>query len=261
MEKVKKLPYGYRGKLGLIVVGPNPTPREDVSRMVPEGVMVLETRIDMEPVVEIDVISKLSAQLPDAARILSQGKVDAIAIACTAGTTTGGPGHEQTEIKGMSEKSNGIPCTTVINSVMNAFSFMGVKKLVLASPYIDSINEKFVSYLKHFGYEVVEVANLGVTDSYELASVPSNNIYSMAKKVARKDVDGIFLPCTTFPVIDVIDEIEKDTGLKTISSNQALAWNMLRIIGISEKIYGFGKLLELPDRTDFNNNSEKESEV
>lgn len=131
--------------------------------------------------------------------------------------------------------------------------FMGVKKLILASPYIDLINAKFVSYLKHFGYEVVEVASLGVTDSYKLASVSLNDIYSMAMKVTREDVDGIFLPCTTFPVIDVIDEIEKDTGLKTISSNQALAWNMLRIIGISEKIYGFGELLELPDRTDFNN--------
>ncbi len=144
---------------------------------------------------------------------------------------------------------------------MNAFSFMGIKKLVLVSLYIDSINEKFVSYLKHFGYKVVEVANLGVTDSYELASVPSNNIYSMANKVDRKDVDGIFLPFTTFPVIDIIDEIEKDMGLKTISSNQALAWNMLRVIGISEKIYGFGELLELPDRTNFNNPSEKESKV
>lgn len=254
--KVQKLPYGYRGKLGLIVVGPNPTPREDLARLVPEGVLVLEDRIDMEPRVEIDVISKLSAQLPDSAMVLSQGKVDVIAIACTAGTITGGPGHEQQEIKEMSEKSAGIPCTTVANSVLNALRFLDVKKFVLASPYVDKINQKFKLYFKNFGHDVLDVKSLAITDSYELAAVPPHKVYSLAKEVARSDADAIFLPCTTFPVIDVLREIECDTGIKVISSNQALAWNMLRIIGIAETIEGYGSLLEMSNRTDFANPTE-----
>lgn len=246
-----RLPYGYRGKCGVIVVGPNPTPREDISRMVPEGVLVLETRIDMEPRVEIDVISQLSRQLPEAARILSQAKCDVIAIACTSGTVTGGPGHDKAEIRDMEAKSNGIPCTTVITAVTNALNWMGIKKIVLASPYVDPINEEFKSFFGSRGIQLLDIKGLGVTDSYELAAVPAAKVYKLGKAVCRPDAEAIYIPCTTFPVIDAIEELEKDTGKVVITSNQALAWEMMRNIGIGETRSGYGALLARDGRCSF----------
>jgi hypothetical protein len=41
-------------------------------------------------------------------------------------------------------------------------------------------------------------------------------------------------------VIDAIEELEKDTGKVVITSNQALAWEMMRNIGIGETRSGYG---------------------
>lgn len=246
-----RLPYGYRGKCGVIVVGPNPTPREDIARMCPEGVLVLETRVDMEPRVEIDVISQISRQLPEAARILSQARCDAIAIACTSGTVTGGPGHDRDEIREMEQKTGGIPCTTVVTSVSHALAWMGVRRIALASPYLDSINDQFKVFFGQRGIEIVNVRGLGIIDSYELGSVPAARVYKLGKAVSCPEADAIYIPCTTFPVIDAIEELERDTRKLVITSNQALAWNMLRMMGIDEARSGFGALLARPNRCAF----------
>jgi len=246
-----RLPYGYRGKCGVIVVGPNPTPREDVSRMVPEGVLVLETRVDMEPRVEIDVISQISRQLPEAARILSQARCDAIAIACTSGTVTGGPDHDKDEIREMELKAGGIPCTTVVTAVTNALRWMGVTRITLASPYLDNINEGFKVFFGNRGIQIIDVKGLGITDSYELGSVPAARVYKLGKAVRHPNAEAIYIPCTTFPVIDAIEELERDTKKLVITSNQALAWEMLRMIGIDETRNGFGTLLAKEGRCAF----------
>lgn len=57
------------------------------------------------------------------------------------------------------------------------------------------------------------------------------------------------MPCTTFPAIDVIDEAERDTKKPVITSNQALTWELLRLIGLDEPIGGFGCLLRREDRS------------
>lgn len=248
----RRLPYGYRGKLGLIVVGTNPTPREDIGRMVPDGVVVLETRILMKAArAELDVVQRLSTDLPAAAHVLAQGKVNAIAIACTSGTVSGGPGHEEDEIREMQEASGGIPCTTVASSVLNAMRFMGWQRISVASPYIDEINDTFRIYFAAKGFEVVHIQALSIRDAYELADVPPHKVYSLVKSAARKEADGIFVPCTTFPAIDIIDEAERDTRIPVITSNQALTWELLRLIGLDEPISGFGRLLRLEDRTSY----------
>ncbi len=42
----------------------------------------------------------------------------------------------------------------------------------------------------------------------------------------------------------IIEEAEQALGIPVISSNQALAWHMLRLAGIDELITGQGRLLE-----------------
>lgn len=252
MHNGRRLPYGYRGKLGIIVVGTNPTPREDIGRMVPDGVVVLETRILMAaPRAELNVVQRLSADLPGAAHVLAQGRVNAIAIACTSGTISGGPGHEEDEIHDMQQASGGIPCTTVASSVLNAMRFMGWRRICVASPYIDEINATFRTYFAAKGFEVAHVEALSIRDAYELADVPPHKVYALIRSAARKNVDGIFVPCTTFPAIDVIDEAERDTGIPVITSNQALTFELLRLIGLDEPIGGFGRLLRLEQRTSY----------
>ena len=85
----------------------------------------------------------------------------------------------------------------------------------------------------------------------ELRRTPTETSYRLALQTVVPEADGIFMPCTTFRVIDIIDRLEKETGKTVITSNQASLWECLRLLKIDDPIPGYGKLLTLPNRSAF----------
>ena len=244
------IPYGYRARVGLIVVGPNLNPTPEICRMLPPYVQVRETRIHMEPVVNVEECSKLSARLPEPTGLLVEGMISpilgnraAIAFACTAGSLVGGPGWDKKEISAMESNSKGIPCTTTATAIEEAMKFMGWKKIVIAGPYIDEINMKFKEFYEASGFEVLKVAGLQIEDLYEIGATKPSQAYQIALEALVPEADGILITCTNFRCSDIIEEVENDIGKPVIASNQATAWHLMKLLGINDPIEGYGQLL------------------
>lgn len=267
-----EVPYGYRAKVGLIVVGPNLNPTPEICRMLPDYVQVRETRIHMDPVVNVEECSKLSEPLGNAAKVLAEGlsspvlgNRSAIAFACTAGSLVGGPGWDKKEIEmmesatsgfacsraipAMEAKSSGIPCTTTATAAEEAMRFMGFRKIVITGPYIDEINERFRVFYEASGFEVLKVTGLGIEDLYEMGATKPSQAYHAAMEAVVPEADGIFITCTNFRCSDVIEEIEHDSGKPVVTSNQATAWHLMKLLGIDDPIEGYGQLLRKVPRT------------
>lgn len=264
------VPYGYRAKIGLIVVGPNLNPTPEICRMIPDYVQVRETRIHMDPVVNVEECSKLSEPLGKAAGLLAEGlsshvlgNRSAIAFACTAGSLVGGPGWDKKEIEMMEsatsefactravpsmEQSSGIPCTTTATAAEEAMRFIGFKKIVIAGPYIDEINEKFRIFYNDSGFEVLNVVGLGIEDLYEMGATKPSQAYQITMEAVVPEADGIFITCTNFRCSDVIEEIENDSGKPVVTSNQATAWHLMKLLGINDAVEGYGQLLRKTPR-------------
>lgn len=250
------VPYGYRAKVGLIVVGPNLNPTPEICRMLPGYVQMRETRIHMEPCVNIQECSKLSQPLGAAAAVIAEGMVSpvlgnrsAIAFACTAGSLVGGPGWDKKEIEMMEAQSRGIPCTTTATAAEEAMRFMGFKKIVLAGPYIKEIDDKFRIFYQDSGFEVLNVVGLGIEDLYDIGATKPSQAYRAAMEAVVPECDGIFITCTNFRCSDVIEEIERDCGKPVVTSNQATAWHLMRLLGINDVVEGYGELLRRTPRT------------
>lgn len=265
-KEIYEVPYGYRAKIGLVVVGPNLNPTPEICRMIPDYVQVRETRIHMDPVVNIEECSKLSEPLANAAGLLAEGLSSpilgnraAIAFACTAGSLVGGPGWDKKEIAmmqgatagcecknaipSMESKSLGIPCTTTATAAEEAMRFMGFKKIVIAGPYIDELNERFRLFYEDSGFEVLRIVGLGIEDLYEMGATKPSQAYQIAMDAVVPEADGIFITCTNFRCSDVIEEIEKDSGIPVVTSNQATAWHLMKLLGINDPVEGYGQLL------------------
>lgn len=266
------VPYGYRAKIGLVVVGPNLNPTPEICRMIPDYVQVRETRIHMDPVVNVEECSKLSEPLGNAAKLLAEGlsspilgNRSAIAFACTAGSLVGGPGWDKKEVEmmetatagfactraipAMEAQSSGIPCTTTATAAEEAMRFMGFKKIVITGPYIDEINERFRIFYEDSGFEVLNVTGLGIEDLYEMGATKPSQAYQAAMQAVVPEADGIFITCTNFRCSDVIEEIEHDSGMPVVTSNQATAWHLMKLLGINDVIEGYGQLLRKVPRT------------
>jgi len=249
------VPYGYRAKIGLVVVGPNLNPTPEICRMLPDYVQVRETRIHMEPVVNITECSKLSEPLGQATKLLAEGMTSpilgnksAIAFACTAGSLVGGPGWDKKEVEAMEAQSRGIPCTTTATAAEEAMRFMGLKKIVLAGPYIKEIDEKFRVFYEESGFEVLKVVGLDIEDLYEIGATKPSQAYQTAMEAVVPEADAIFITCTNFRCSDVIEEIENDSGKPVVTSNQATAWHLMKLLGINDVLEGYGQLLRKTPR-------------
>ncbi|MBE9545098.1 MAG: hypothetical protein IMF02_11430, partial [Proteobacteria bacterium] len=202
-KEVYDVPYGYRAKIGLVVVGPNLNPTPEICRMIPDYVQVRETRIHMNPVVNVEECSKLSEPLGNAAGLLAEGlssqilgNRSAIAFACTAGSLVGGPGWDKKEIAmmenatadfacanaipSMESQSKGIPCTTTATAAEEAMRFLGFKKIVITGPYTEELNERFRIFYEDSGFQVLRVVGLGIEDLYEMGATKPSQAYQSA---------------------------------------------------------------------------------
>ena len=53
------------------------------------------------------------------------------------------------------------------------------------------------------------------------------------RAAAVDGADAVFVSCTNLRTVDVIDDLEDELGIPIVTSNQALAWDMLTSADIS----------------------------
>jgi maleate isomerase len=127
----------------------------------------------------------------------------------------------------------------------------------VATPYINEVDEKEKDFIEAYGIQVTRIKGLGYykpVKNYPIAPKPVSGIgllepyvaYKLALDVDTRDTDGILISCTNFRTIEIIQTLENNIGKPVVSSIQATMWMALRKIGINEKIFGFGTLLERP---------------
>lgn len=73
---------------------------------------------------------------------------------------------------------------------------------------------------------------------------PSNTTMGEEFRGLLPDVNGVFISCTNFRTLKVLDRLEADLGKPVVSSNQATLWAVLRMLRIGLRISGYGILLE-----------------
>ena len=78
----------------------------------------------------------------------------------------------------------------------------------------------------------------------EIFNQPAGAAYRLAR-----DADAIFISCTNFRTIDVLQELEQDLGKPALSANQATVWDLLRLSGINPVNKKYGTLFQLEDRS------------
>lgn len=234
---------GWRAKLGFLIPSANEVLEPEVYKMIPDGVSAHFSRIRFTRVTEEQLVALAEERMLRAAEELSDAKVDAIAFGCTTGSLVKGLGYDR-EIIEKIEKTTKIPATTTSTSVVAALKEMGIQRVSVATPYEEWLDKKEKEFLEASGFKVVSIKGLGVTTPVEnIAKVRPERVYRLAKEVDAPDSDGIFISCTDFRSIEVLNTLEDDLGKPVISSNQSTVWMALRLAGVRESIKGFGQLL------------------
>jgi len=91
----------------------------------------------------------------------------------------------------------------------------------------------------------------GLERNVDFARQPSWVSYQLAREVVREapEVDGVYIACPRWPVVDIVQALEADTGKPVVAAAAAMMWGALQLLGIGDPPPGFGRLMEtLRDR-------------
>ena len=231
----------YRAKIGYVLLATEQTVEDDVMRLCPSGVGVHFTRAAIPDSITSETLSAQAKLLGDcAANLLPDGSLDVVCYACTSGSLVIGETRVFTELnKGAPEAK----ATSLITGVIRALGAVGANRIVIATPYIDDINQREAEYLERAGFEVLSIDGLGIEKDSDMVRVAPDFITEFALTVDRTEADAIFVSCGALRALEVVEEIERLAGKPVIVSNQAMIWDTLRLAGVDDRIEGFGTLL------------------
>ena len=232
--------YGWRGRIGVIVPSLNVTIEPEFNAMAPEGVSIHATRVLLEKGTA-EALRDMAGETERAAQLLATAGVDIIAYACTTGSLVGGPGWDQELIKRIESKTN-IRATTTATAVVLALKELAVDRLAVGTPYLEELNQLEKAFLEAHGIKVVHIEGLGFTGASELNNLDSGMAYVLGKKVDREEAQALFLSCTGFQTLEIIEALEQDLGKPVLTSNTATLWDILRKLKVKEPVVGYGEI-------------------
>jgi maleate cis-trans isomerase len=142
-------------------------------------------------------------------------------------------------------EAGGAAAFSTAQAIVEALEQMGMRRVMLLSPYPQAVNDHEREFLGEHGIEVVRDVALNVGSSDEYVRVPVARWIELAREHARLPADGFFLSCTNTTQIEAIEVIERETGKPAINSNQATLWAALKrlpALGSMPRIGGLGRL-------------------
>lgn len=247
---------GTHKKLGLIVPSLNSVMEYEIQRMT-RGAMSLHTmRVSAHwngtsaTVGTRENLLWMDSQVPDAAKLLGHAGVDVICYGCTGGGVIDGPGADERLCSAVT-RVTGIPATVTIRSVVAALRELGARTIGVASPYEPWLNESLRAFLEASDFKVAAILGFGGATNRkitfeEAARISAEDVAQLAIRVDRPESDAIFVSCTNFPTLEVVQSLEERLGKPVITSTTASMWEMLRMVGDRRDVPGAGRLFAQP---------------
>ena len=146
---------------------------------------------------------------------------------------------EQELISGWERKYNVQMFTSGQNHV-RALRTLGINKFVGASYFPEKMNNVFARYFTEAGFQVLAMEGI---DS-PFAAVPSvapEQILEFMKRITtkHKEADGIYMLGSAWRTVEIIDRLEKDTGLTVVHAGPARARETQIRQGLRHSIPGY----------------------
>jgi maleate isomerase len=231
----------WTAKIGLVVVSSSTVSEGRYPRVAPREVGFFTSRMLLRG----QGLAGMAAMEHQAARAieeLASVPVDAIAYCCTVSGALRGVAGDRTFCQAMTQRW-GIPVTSTMLAATEALQQLGLRRVVVTSPYPDSHHEAERVYLAQAGIEAIAMHGMGLETGQAFADVTPAAIAQFALEVWDDSADGLFISCMNFDALPTVQMLEERLGKPVITSHAATLWRVLALAGIDTPIVGYGRLL------------------
>tara|TARA_B100000242_G_scaffold265763_1_gene214105 strand:- start:424 stop:1164 length:741 start_codon:yes stop_codon:yes gene_type:complete len=171
--------------------------------------------------------------------ILPGERVDCVVYGCTSGTIVSGYDNIKKKINLAKPDAS---VTSPSTAALNALKKKKINKISIVTPYIKSVNDDVVNFFKNNNFEITSNIYFDIESDVDIGKVDQNQLFEILSKMDHKNAEALFVSCTSLPVLNIIEKLEKKLNMVVLSSNQALIWDTLENIKKNNSIKGFGSL-------------------
>lgn len=245
-----KTPY----RIGQIVPSSNVTMETEIPAMLaarqlvrPERFTFHSSRMRMKKVSK-DELSAMDAESDRCALELSDAQVDVLGYACLVAIMAAGPGyHRESEQRlrtRTTENGADAPIVTSAGALVDALHAMGARRIAVVAPYVRSLTDLVLDYLRAEGFEIVDHVALEIADNLDVARHDPARLPGIVQGMDVAEADVIVLSaCVQMPSLPAIARVEAMTGKPVVSAAAATTWAMLRALKLEAIAPGAGALL------------------
>ena len=233
-----------KAKIGLVVVSASTVSELRYPKAVPE-VGFFASRMMLGGDHGLEALLEMESNSSRAVGELASAGVDSIAYCCTVSGAQRGLEKDREFCEDM-ERQWGAPTTSTMLAAAEALLYLGIRRVVLTSPYPHSYHDAESRYLAEAGIETVYADGMGFQAANEFAAVPPEEIYRFSLGAWRQsggNADGLFISCMNFDAMAAAQALEDAIGKPVVTSHSATLWRALALAGVSEPVHGYGRLL------------------
>ena len=237
---------GGRARIGLIVLATDQTIEHEWRQIFHglDGVAFYQSRIWNDVRITPETLSQMEGRLADSAAVIMPGlPLAALAFGCTSATMV--IGEEGVFAKLREARPEPKP-TPPITAAFAAFRAFGARRLAVLTPYRADVNARVRTFIEGRGYEIPAFGTFDEEDDLRAARISTRSIRDAAIELGRDPrVEAVFVACTSLRVAEIAAEIEQVVGKPVTSSNHAMAWHVLRLAGIADRLPQWGRLFSI----------------
>jgi maleate isomerase len=232
-------------RVGLVILATDHTSEVDFARMVSsENIGVYAARIPYANPTTPENLRKMQPALTaGAALILPDETLDAVCYSCTSASVVIGDADVEAAIRAARP---GVPVVTPPMAAMRGLRALGANRISILAPYTVETSRPMATYFAGHGFDIASFTCLGFEDDREMARIRPAALVDLARQATHPAAEALFISCTALRSALVASAIEKAIGRPVVTSNQASAWNCLRLCGDATAHPQWGRLMTLP---------------
>ena len=234
------------GKVGLILLATDQITLYEFEAILKDtGVLCFPSRVMMDSVeLTPEVLMAIKNELAGAANTILPGMtLDVVAFSCTSASMTIGEDEVARIIKQSDSHREIKEVTNPYSAIKNACAYLNIDELGVITPYTKDVTQGILDGMQP-NIKTISAATFNNPNDNLVPSITPESIKDAAIEMAKDEkVKTIFISCTNLNICRYIDELEKITGKTILTSNQVMAWDILRLSNYHAPITGFGSLL------------------
>lgn len=183
----------WRAKLGFVVLAMEQTVEDDVFTLTPPGVGIHFSRIAMSNDATVETLGAMAPGITaSASLLLPEDHLDVVSYTCNSGTMVIG---EKGVMAALAEAKPEARATTVMTSVVRGLRAVGAHRIVVATPYLDEVNDYVLAFLTGHGFEVLDIQGLNIRENTDIDLVEPGFMREYARGLDRPEADAVFVCC------------------------------------------------------------------